>query len=49
MYSAFMAEVNVNTKTGKTTVEGMTTMADVGKINNKLAVHPFPWSTISTE
>jgi aldehyde oxidoreductase len=38
MYGAFLAEVNVNTKTGKTTVEGMTVMADVGKINNKLVV-----------
>lgn len=38
MYGAFMAEVNVDTKTGKTTVEGMTVMADIGKINNKLVV-----------
>lgn len=38
MYGLFMAEVAVNTKTGKTTVEGMTVFADVGKINNKLAV-----------
>jgi aldehyde oxidoreductase len=38
MYGAFMAEVAVNVKTGKTTVEGMTVMADIGKINNKLAV-----------
>ena len=38
MYGAFLAEVNVNTKTGKTTVEGMTAMADIGKINNKLVV-----------
>jgi aldehyde oxidoreductase len=38
MYGAFMAEVNVNTQTGKTTVEGMTAMADIGKINNKLVV-----------
>jgi len=38
MYGVFLAEVNVNTKTGKTTVEGMTVMADVGKINNKLVV-----------
>jgi aldehyde oxidoreductase len=38
MYGMFLAEVNVNTKTGKTTVEGMTVMADVGKINNKLVV-----------
>nr|HNB54085.1 molybdopterin-dependent oxidoreductase [Anaerolineales bacterium] len=38
MYGAFMAEVNVNTKNGKTTVEGFTAMADIGKINNKLVV-----------
>jgi aldehyde oxidoreductase len=38
MYGAFMSEVNVNTKTGATTVEGFTVMADIGKINNKLVV-----------
>ena len=38
MYGMFMAEVAVNTQTGKTTVEGFTVMADVGKINNKLVV-----------
>lgn len=38
MYGAFMAEVTVNTKTGKTTVDGMTIMADAGVINNKLVV-----------
>ncbi len=38
MYGMFMAEVAVNTKTGKATVEGMTVMADVGKINNRLVV-----------
>ncbi|MGD9577392.1 MAG: molybdopterin-dependent aldehyde oxidoreductase [Syntrophorhabdus sp.] len=38
MYGLFMAEVAVNTKTGKTTVEGFTVMADAGKINNKLVV-----------
>lgn len=38
MYGVFMAEVNVNTRTGKTTVEGMTVMADVGTINNRLVV-----------
>jgi aldehyde oxidoreductase len=38
MYGMFLAEVNVNTRTGKTTVEGMTVLADVGKINNKLVV-----------
>ena len=38
MYGVFLAEVTVDTKTGKTTVEGFTAMADIGKINNKLVV-----------
>jgi aldehyde oxidoreductase len=38
MYGMFMAEVAVDTKTGKTTVEGFTVMADVGRINNRLVV-----------
>jgi aldehyde oxidoreductase len=38
MYGMFMAEVAVELKTGKATVEGMTILADVGKINNKLIV-----------
>lgn len=38
MYGMFMAEVAVDTKTGKTAVEGFTVMADVGSINNKLVV-----------
>jgi aldehyde oxidoreductase len=38
MYGLFMAEVAVDTKTGKTTVEGYTALADVGKINSRLAV-----------
>lgn len=38
MYGMFMAEVAVDTKTGKTTVEGFTAIGDVGKINNKLVV-----------
>jgi aldehyde oxidoreductase len=38
MYGLFMAEVAVDTKTGKTKVEGYTAFADVGKINSKLAV-----------
>lgn len=38
MYGLFMAEVGVNTRTGKTAVEGFTVMADIGKINNKLVV-----------
>jgi len=38
MYGVFLAEVAVEMKTGKATVEGMTIVADVGKINNKLVV-----------
>ena len=38
MYGVFMAEVAVETKTGKTRVEKFTVMADIGKINNRLAV-----------
>jgi aldehyde oxidoreductase len=38
MYGLFMAEVAVNTKTGKTAVEGFTVFADVGSINNRLVV-----------
>jgi aldehyde oxidoreductase len=38
MYGAFLAEVAVDTKTGKATVEGLTAVADVGKINNRLVV-----------
>ena len=38
MYGVFMAQVAVDTKTGKTKIEKFTVMADIGKINNKLAV-----------
>ena len=38
MYGVFMAEVEVNLKNGRTKVEKMTMVADVGKINNRLAV-----------
>ncbi|HTY24000.1 MAG TPA: molybdopterin cofactor-binding domain-containing protein [Desulfomonilaceae bacterium] len=38
MYGVFMAEVAVETKSGKTQVEKFTVVADVGKINNKLVV-----------
>jgi aldehyde oxidoreductase len=38
MYGVFMAEVTVDTQSGKTVVDKYTVMADVGKINNKLAV-----------
>jgi aldehyde oxidoreductase len=38
MYGLFMAEVNVEMKSGKTTVDKMTMVADIGVINNKLVV-----------
>ncbi len=38
MYGVFMAEVAVEVATGKTTVEGMTCVADVGVVVNKLVV-----------
>ena len=38
MYGVFMSEVTVDTRTGKTKVDKVTMMADVGKINNKLVV-----------
>ena len=38
MYGVFMAEVAVELATGKTTVEKMTLVADIGKIANKLVV-----------
>ena len=36
MYGVFLAEVSVNTETGKVTVDKMTLMADIGKVNNRL-------------
>ena len=38
MYAAFMSEVEVDVKTGKTTVLGMTGIFDVGTLANKLVV-----------
>jgi aldehyde oxidoreductase len=38
MYGLFMAEVSVEMKSGKTTVDKMTMIADVGAVNNKLVV-----------
>jgi aldehyde oxidoreductase len=38
MYGAFMAEVTVDTGTGKTVVDKYTVVADVGTVNNKLVV-----------
>ena len=36
MYGVFLAEVSVNTETGKAAVDKMTLMADIGKVNNRL-------------
>ena len=38
MYGVFLAEVAVEVATGKTTVEAMTMVADIGKVNNFLVV-----------
>jgi len=38
MYGLFMAEVSVEMKSGKTTVDKMTMVADVGVVNNRLVV-----------
>ncbi len=38
MYGVFMAEVAVEVATGKTTVEKMTLVSDIGKVANKLVV-----------
>ncbi len=38
MYGVFMAEVTVEVATGKTVVDKMTLMNDIGKINNRLVV-----------
>lgn len=38
MYGVFMAEVAVDIATGKTSVESMTMVADIGKVNNFLIV-----------
>jgi aldehyde oxidoreductase len=38
MYGVFLAEVEVDVKTGKVKVDGMTLAGDVGKINNRLIV-----------
>ena len=36
MYGLFMAEVAVDITTGKTAVEKLTMIADIGKVNNRL-------------
>ncbi|TVM16335.1 aldehyde oxidoreductase [Oceanidesulfovibrio indonesiensis] len=47
MYGVFMSEVTVDTSTGETTVDKMTLVADVGKINNKLVVDGQMWGGIA--
>lgn len=38
MYGLFLAEVSVNMKTGKTTVDRLVCVTDIGKVNNYLVV-----------
>ena len=47
MYGAFMAEVTVETTTGKTTVDKMTLMCDCGRINNRLVVDGQNWGGLA--
>ena len=47
MYGVFMAEVTVETATGKTAVDKMTLMCDCGKINNKLIVDGQNWGGLA--
>jgi aldehyde oxidoreductase len=47
MYGVFMSEVTVDTTTGKTTVDKMTLVGDVGKIVNKLAVDGQMWGGLA--
>lgn len=47
MYGMFMAEVAVEIATGKTTVEKMTLVADIGKISNKLVVDGQLWGGLA--
>ncbi len=47
MYGVFMAEVAVEVATGKTKVEGMTCVADIGTIVNKLVVDGQVWGGLA--
>lgn len=47
MYGAFLAEVEVNVETGKATCVGMTSVGDVGKIGNILAVEGQAYGGLS--
>ena len=47
MYGVFLAEVAVNTKTGKVQTENMTLACDIGKINNRLLVDGQNWGGLA--
>ncbi len=47
MYGVFMAEVTVDTETGKTAVDRMTLMSDCGRINNRLVVDGQNWGGLA--
>jgi aldehyde oxidoreductase len=47
MYGVFMAEVSVDTATGKTSVDKMTLVSDIGTINNKLVVDGQMWGGLA--
>ncbi|WP_027366321.1 molybdopterin-dependent aldehyde oxidoreductase [Desulfocurvibacter africanus] len=47
MYGVFMAQVSVETATGKTSVDKMTMVADIGKIANKLAADGQMWGGLA--
>ena len=47
MYGTFMAEVAVEVETGKVTCTGMTSIADVGKLGNVLAVEGQAYSGLA--
>ncbi|MDR1044099.1 MAG: molybdopterin-dependent oxidoreductase, partial [Candidatus Adiutrix sp.] len=47
MYGVCMAELTVETATGKVTVDKITMMADIGKVNNKLVTDGQLWGGIT--
>jgi aldehyde oxidoreductase len=47
MYGVFMAEVAVDVETGHTTVDKMTLVEDVGKINSRLVVDGQNWGGLA--
>ncbi|MDR3177310.1 MAG: molybdopterin-dependent oxidoreductase [Desulfovibrio sp.] len=47
MYGVYMAEVTVETATGKVAVDRVTNMLDIGKVNNRLVVDGQNWGGIA--